>query len=105
MGRKSVKKHNIEKTIMENGYTYHIIDGLKYTNGGSRLTYTPEFHENHKKRWNDNDRAYLVQMRVKFGKGYADISAGLGRTYGTCADQFLKLKNNGELEKYLEMDI
>lgn len=104
MGRKSVKKHKIEKTIIENGYTYHIIDGLKYTNGGSRLTYTPEFHENHHKRWDDYDKAYLVQMRLKFNMGYADISAGLGRTYGTCADQFLRLKRTGKLEKYLNME-
>lgn len=99
------RKHVIEKTIIENGYKYHIIDGLKYTNGGSRLTYTPEFHDNHHKRWDEEERAYLVQMRLNFKKGYADISAGLGRTYGTCADQFLKLKKKGKLDKYLKMKI
>lgn len=105
MGRKSVTKHKIEKTIIENGYTYNIIDGLKYTNGGSRLAYTPEFHDNHGIKWSDEDKAYLVQMRVKFNMGYADISAGLGRTYGTCADKFFNLKRRGLIDKYLNMDI
>lgn len=105
MGRKSVTKHKIEKTIIENGYKYNIIDGLKYTNGGSRLAYTPEFHDNHGTKWTEEDKAYLVQMRMKANMGYADISAALGRTYGTCSEKFLNLKRRGLLKKYLEMEI
>lgn len=100
----SKQKHNVEKVVYENGCKYVIIDGLKYTNGGSRLTYTPEIHDNHKKYWTEKDKAYLVQMRLKMNRGYSEISAALGRTYGTCADKFLRIKKKGEIDKYLSMD-
>lgn len=107
MGRKSVKKHEVEEIVYENGFKYVVIDGLKYTNGGSRLTYTPEFHDNHGKPWSEEDKAYLIQMRVKANKGYADISAALGRTYGTCADKYFYIKKHQphKFKKYLEMEI
>lgn len=86
MGSKSVTKHQIDDVFYENGFKYVIIDWLKYTNGESRLAYTPDFHDNHKKYWSVEYKAYPVLIRVNMSKGYAYTSAALGRTYGTCAE-------------------
>ena len=102
-----VRKHHVEKIIYENGFKYYIIDGLKYTNGGSRLAYTPEFHDNHGKSWSDEDIAYLIQMRVKGNMSFSEVSAALGRTYGTCADKFYRIRKQHpeRFKRYLEMEI
>lgn len=102
---KKYSKYNIEKIIYENGYKYYIIDGLKYTNGGTRLTYTPDIHENHGKMWTDEEKAYLVQMKIKFNESYATISAALGKTYASCSDRFMRLKKLNQIDKYLKMDL
>ena len=73
--------------------TYEV-DGIKYCKSNNRMQYTPEFHEEHGKRWSEEDIAYLVQMRP--ATKWADISLALGRTHGVCAHKYCQLKKSGK---------
>ncbi len=77
--------------------TYEI-DGIKYTKSNHRMRYNPEFHDNHGKRWTDDDLAYLCASW--YGMNKADIAMALGRTHGTVLSKAYDLKRSGKFEHY-----
>lgn len=85
----------------ENLETYEV-DGIKYRKSNHRMIYNPEFHENHGKRWSEEDKAYLVQMRPAMKWAY--LSLALGRTHDVCADKYYELKKQGKLEYYKNLE-
>lgn len=82
--------------------TYEV-DGIKYCKSNHRMVYDPDFHEEHGKRWSEEDLAYLVQMRPAMK--WVDISMALGRTHGVCAHKYCQLKKQGKLAYYQNLDI
>ena len=79
------------------------VDGVKYRKSNNRMIYDPEFHENHGKRWSEEDKAYLVQMRPAMK--WNDLSLALGRTIDTCFHKYSQIKKQGKLEYYKDLEI
>lgn len=79
------------------------IDGVKYRKSNKRMVYDPEFHDNHGKRWSEEDKAYLVQMRPAMK--WKDLSLALGRTHDVCLYKYNQIKKQGKLKYYKNLDI
>ena len=75
-----------------------VINGLEYTKSNHRLRYNPEFHENHKKPWCQEDLVYMCSMWEGMKK--ADIAMALGRTISTVLSKKYELKKSGMFDYY-----
>ncbi|QBP06994.1 hypothetical protein [Virgibacillus phage Mimir87] len=73
-------------------------DGLEYTASNGRIRYNPEFHENHGKKWTDDDLAYMCSSWDGMKK--EDIAMALVRTHGTVLSKVYQLKTSGRFEHY-----
>ena len=85
----------------ENLETYEV-DGIKYRKSNKRMIYNPEFHDNYGKKWTKEDLAYIAQMRP--GTTWRDIGMALGRTEDSCSDRYYKMKKQGRLEYYKNLE-
>lgn len=61
------------------------------------MNYNPEFHENNRKRWNDEDLKYLMEWYDIIGP--EEMSFALGRTVGTIVNKVFALREKGLMEK------
>lgn len=74
---------------------------LRYTNGGKRLAYHPDYHPNHGKEWTVKELAYLCHFyeTVKL----KDLAIDLGRTHATIAQKKMIIERQGLFEMYRKM--
>lgn len=76
-------------------------DGHEYTASNHRMRYNPEFHENHRQPFTEEDLAYMCAMWDSTKK--ADIALALGRTHGTILSKAHALKKSGKFEHYKKL--
>ena len=81
----------------------YLKDGIEYSTSNKRMTYNPEFHENHGKPYTVKELAYLCSMWDTMKK--ADIAMALGRTHSTVLTKAYYLKKIGQFEHYKKLDI
>lgn len=74
-----------------------VIEGLEYTASNGRMRYNPEFHDNHKAPWSQEDLEYLCGMWCS--KRVKDISMALGRTESTCLTKVYELRRSRKFGK------
>ena len=67
-----------------------------------RINYDPEIHDNHKKKWTEEDMAYLVQSRPHIK--YNELSYAIGKTSEACAYKYRCLKKLGLIEYYKNLE-
>lgn len=58
-----------------------------------RMAYNPEFHENHRKPWSEEDLEYLIEWYDV--AGLEEMSFALGRTIKTVATMVYDLRKKG----------
>lgn len=71
---------------------------LRYTNGGRRLAYHPDFHPNQGKPWTTRELAYLCFHYETTCK--MDLGMDMGRTQAAIMQKKLELVKN---ERYEEL--
>ncbi|MEG0023707.1 MAG: hypothetical protein RR756_06185 [Cetobacterium sp.] len=86
----------------ENLETY-LKEGIEYCKSNHRMVYNSEFHDNHGLPWEEEDLAYMVQMRPSMK--WKDLCLALGRTQNVCMHRYHKLKKLGKLEYYKNLQI
>lgn len=76
-------------------------DGLQYDRLG-RMKYHPDFHDNHGKRFSDEELCYLAKF-YKFD-GRRHVSLALGRPEGPVQKKYLELLHSKRLDFYKNLD-
>lgn len=70
---------------------------LRYTNGGKRLAYHPDFHPNQGKPWTTRELAYLCYHYETTRK--MDLGMDMGRTQTAIMQKKLDLTKDGSYEE------
>lgn len=94
---------NCKSGFAKEGLEIYEVDGVKYRKSNKRMIYDPEFHDAYGQRWTDEELSYIAKMRPAMK--WIDISLALGRTHETCAGKYYKMKKEGKLEYYKNLDI
>lgn len=79
----------------------YVVDGIEYTASNRRMRYNPEYHENHGKRFTEEDLAYMCAVYDSGTK--RDIALALGRTESTVLAKAYELRKKGLFDKYKAM--
>lgn len=70
---------------------------LKYSNGGSRLCYHPDFHPNHGSPWSTKELAYLCHHYE--ATKLMTLALDMGRTQTAIAQKKLELVREGRYQE------
>ena len=71
-------------------------DAVQYDRYG-RMRYHPDFHENHKKPWTNQDERYLIENYAKDGP--EAVSLALGRTIHVVMTRAYELRKAGRMPR------
>lgn len=80
----------------------YIRDGLEYASYSRRLKYNPEFHENHRQGYTDDDLMYMVSM-WESDMPKAEIAMAIGKTHSAVMRKIYLLRKQKKYEYYKEM--
>lgn len=67
-----------------------------------RMKYHPDFHENHRKKWSEEDMEYLCKFETV--DDLETLGLALGRTKATVAEKLSLLKENGQYNYYRNLN-
>lgn len=86
-----------KKKIYKSTKTY-FIDGIEYTVSNHRMRFNPQFHENHGRKFSEDDLIYMCSMWDSTKK--EDIALALGKTYGSVITKAYYLRKTGQFNYY-----
>lgn len=72
-------------------------DGIRY-DGVGRMKYHPEFHDNVRKRFTEEELCYLCKFYKHDGR--RSVSFALGRPEGAIQNKYLELEKDGLIPYY-----